>query len=240
MLILDFDGVICDALTECALVTWLGAHPPSPAMPVSAYERAMPRGFVERFRKIRDYARTLEHFVTAHRPMAAHAATQAGFDRLYASIAQVYVRDFTAAANAARARCREEEPGYWAGLHGLYPGVGELLRRHAGKACIVTAKDERSVRQILRHHGVGGTVLDVIGESSRKAEAVRALAARHGIATEDATFVDDNVANVAQVAATGARALWATWGYHTPEHEEQAARGGLARLRLPDLPGLAA
>jgi HAD superfamily hydrolase (TIGR01509 family) len=240
MLILDFDGVICDALTECALVTWLGVHPPSPNAPVSAYTPAMPRGFLERFRKIRDYSRTLDHFVTAHRPMAAHLTSQAGFDRLYNSIADVFVADFTAAASAARARCREEEPTYWTGLHTLYPGVEQLLRRHAGKVCIVTAKDAESAWRILRHHKVDDTVLEIVGETSRKAEAVRRLAARHGVSPEQCTFVDDNLTNAVQVAATGARALWATWGYHTPEHEQEAQRGGIARLSLPELAELTA
>jgi HAD superfamily hydrolase (TIGR01509 family) len=232
--------VICDALTECALVTWLGVHPPSPKTPVSAYTPAMPRGFLERFRTIRDYARTLDHFVTAHRPMAAYLTSQAGFDRLYGSIANVFVADFTAAASAARARCREEEPEFWTGLHTLYPGVERLLRRHAGKVCIVTAKDEESVWRILRHHRVDDTVLEIVGECSRKAEAVRALAARHGVSTAECTFVDDNLTNAIQVAATGARALWATWGYHTPEHAEQAASAGLPRLNLPGLADLTA
>jgi phosphoglycolate phosphatase-like HAD superfamily hydrolase len=240
MLILDFDGVICDALTECALVTWLGVHPPSPNTPVSAYAAAMPRGFVERFRTIRDYARTLDHFVTAHRPMAAYLTSQAAFDRLFASIADVFVAEFTAQAAAARARCREEEPEFWTGLHTLYPGVEDLLRRHAGKVCIVTAKDEDSAWRILRHHEVDDTVLEIVGESSRKADAVRALSERHGVDVADNTFIDDNLTNAVQVAATGARALWATWGYHTPEHEEQADRAGLPRLRLSDLADLTA
>lgn len=240
MLILDFDGVICDALTECALVTWLGVHPPAPSAPVSAYAPAMPRGFLERFRTIRDYARTLDHFVTAHRPMAAYLTSQAGFDRLYRSIADVFVTEFTAQASAARARCRDEEPEYWTGLHTLYPGVDGLLRRHAGKVCIVTAKDADSVWRILRHHKVDDTVAEVIGESSRKADAVRTLAARYGVSAAECTFIDDNLTNAVQVAGTGARALWATWGYHTPEHEAEAKRAGLPRLRLPDLADLAA
>jgi phosphoglycolate phosphatase-like HAD superfamily hydrolase len=239
MLILDFDGVICDALTECALVTWLGVHPPAPSAPVSAYAAAMPRGFLDRFRTIRDYARTLDHFVTAHRPMAAYLTSQAAFDRLYRSIAGVFVADFTAQASAARARCRDEEPEYWTGLHTLYPGVDTLLRRHAGKVCIVTAKDEDSVWQILRHHKVDQTVLEIVGESSRKADAVRTLAARYAVAADECTFIDDNLTNAIQVAATGARTLWATWGYHTPEHEAEAQRVNLPRLRLPDLADLA-
>src|SRR6266700_1796881 len=179
VLILDFDGVICDALTECALVTWLGIHQPPPGTRISAHAKAMPRNFVERFRAIRDYSRGLEHFMTAHRPMAANVRDQAHFDRLFGIFSAEYVGEFVASASAARARCREEEPEFWLDLHTLYPGIAGLLRRHDGRVCIVTAKDEESVRRILRRHGLEDTVLEVVGETTRKAAAVRALMDRH-------------------------------------------------------------
>lgn len=240
MLILDFDGVICDALTECALVTWLGIHRPPPGTRISAHAQAMPRNFVERFRAIRDYSRGLEHFMTAHRPMAAAVRDQAHFDRMFGIFSAEYVGEFVASASAARARCREEEPEFWLDLHTLYPGVAALLRRHAGRVCIVTAKDEESVRRILRRHGLEDTVLEVVGETTRKAAAVRGLMDRHDAAVADTVFVDDNLTNALQVRTTGAHVWWAWWGYHTPEHEREAARSGLPVLRLDDLDSIAA
>lgn len=238
MLIMDFDGVICDALTECALVTWLGAHPAPPDARISAYATAMPRGFVERFRKIRDYARGLEHFMTAHRPMAANIRDQAHFDRMFGLFAPSYVAQFVEAAGAARARCREQEPDFWLDLHTLYPGMRGLLRRHAGQVCVVTAKDELSVRQILRRHCLADTVVEIVGECTRKAEAVRGLLARHGQRADQTVFIDDNLTNATQVSATGVQVLWAWWGYHTQEHERQAARVGLPVLQLAELDNL--
>ncbi len=93
-LILDFDGVVCDATTECALITWLGVHPPDPGIAVSSYLAAMPRGFVERFCNIRGYARLLQHFLVAHRPAAAHVRDRARFNMIFSCIADAYVRDF--------------------------------------------------------------------------------------------------------------------------------------------------
>lgn len=238
MIILDFDGVICDALTECALVTWLGIHQPPPNARISAYAKAMPRNFVERFRAIRDYSRGLEHFMTAHRPMSANVRDQAHFDRLFGIFSAEYVGEFVASASAARARCREEEPEFWLDLHTLYPGMAQLLRRHTGRVCIVTAKDEESVRRILRRHGLEETVLEVVGETTRKAAAVRGLIDRHGADVADTVFVDDNLTNALQVRTTGARVLWAWWGYHTPEHVREAARSGLPVLRLEELESL--
>ena len=77
LLVLDFDGVVCDALVECALVTWLGVHPPDPRRPVSAHAAAMPRSFVERFGLVRAYSRILDHFLVVHRPAADGALRHA-------------------------------------------------------------------------------------------------------------------------------------------------------------------
>jgi phosphoglycolate phosphatase-like HAD superfamily hydrolase len=237
-LILDFDGVICDAMEECALVTWLGVHAASPRAPVSSYLTAMPRGFVDRFRTVRDYARLLDHFLVAHRPAAASIRTQARFDAIFACIAREYVREFTRSATATRARCRAEEPRFWLDLHAFYPGITELLREHAGQIAIVTAKDEDSVRTILGWHGLADTVTEVIGACSRKAEAVQDLCQRHGTAPPAVTFIDDNLANARQVAATGARSYWAMWGYHTGDDAAAAEAAGISRLELADLSAL--
>jgi phosphoglycolate phosphatase-like HAD superfamily hydrolase len=239
-LIMDFDGVVCDALEECALVTWLGVHPPSPRVAVSSQLTAMPRGFVDRFRNIRGFARLLEHFLVAHRPAAARITTRPQFETAFRAIARAYVREFSRGASGARQRCREEEPSFWLDLHTVYPGIAELLRDRAGEVAVVTAKDESSVRAILEHHGLGDAVAEVIGECGRKADAVRDLCARHGVSSATVTFVDDNLANVAAVAATGASAHWAMWGYHTAHDLADAARAGVRRLELGDLPLLAA
>jgi phosphoglycolate phosphatase-like HAD superfamily hydrolase len=237
-LVLDFDGVVVDALAECALVTWLGVHPPAPAVPVSAHMSAMPAGFLRRFAKVRDYSRTLHHFLVAHRPAADRVGTQAEFDRIYATLAPDVVRAFVARASAARQRCRTEEPGYWLDLHTLYPGLAGLLDRHAGAVAVITAKDAESVRTILRRRGLAHTVGEVIGECSRKDDAIRDLAARHGRTPEDLTFIDDNLTNVRRVAATGATTRWATWGYHTPSDAATAAAAGVRPVTLAEVPGL--
>lgn len=234
-LVLDFDGVIADALEECALVTWLGAHPPARERAISSYLPVMPAGFRQRFRLVRDYSRILAHFVVAHRPVAAHITTRTRFETVFGAISADYVRGFSALATSARTRCRTEEPQRWLGLHTLYPGVADVLRAHSGAIAVVTAKDEASVRAILEHHGLGQTVGQVFGECSRKPDAVRELAARHGIGTDRLTFVDDNLGNVLQVAQTGARGLWAMWGYSTPEDHLRARNERVERLGLADL-----
>ncbi|WP_157253288.1 HAD family hydrolase [Nonomuraea typhae] len=232
LLVADFDGVVADAFEECALITWLGAGGRHPWAPGSARRLKVPTAFLSRFRTVRAYARTLDHFVVAHLPQADQVRGRQDFDRIFHALPEPRVRAFTRAASAARARIRTEEPDYWLGLHTLYPGIAGLLRRHAGAIAIVTAKDEPSVLAILDRYGLEDTVAEVVGECSRKADAVRELCVRHGRTPAEVTFLDDNLPNVRAVAATGARTLWATWGYHTRDDVTEAARDGVARLDL--------
>lgn len=237
-LIVDFDGVVVDALEECALVTWLGVHPPVASAPVSAYLPAIPPGFLRRFARVRDFSRTLDHFLVAHRPAADRIAAQAEFDRIFGVLTPATVRSFVAGAGAARQRCRTEEAPFWLDLHTLYPGIDALLERHAGAVAVITAKDAESVWTILRRRGLAHTVVEVIGECGRKDDALRDLCRRYGARPQDVTFVDDNLTNVSRVAATGARHAWATWGYHTPEDVATAARLGIPRISLAEVPTL--
>ncbi|KAA2260648.1 HAD family hydrolase [Solihabitans fulvus] len=238
MLLLDFDGVVCDALLECALVTWFGLHvvPEFDVVSVAVEALArLPEDFVRAFRTVRDYSRTLDRFVVAHLAEAAAIGDQARFDELFARLPPELVARFVAGAGAVRSALRSRQPEFWLGLHTLYPGMPELLRRHAGKVAIVTAKDAGSVADILAHHGLADAVAHIEGECGDKAAAVSRICAEFLVEPAAAVFVDDNLANVLRVRETGARTRWALWGYHTAEHVAIAARERVVGIDRPSL-----
>lgn len=237
-LVVDFDGVVCDALEECALVTWLGLHGVDPDIPVSKYQRAMPPRFAKKFATVRNFARTLDEFVVAHAGRDLEPRNRIEFDLLLDAFSRDSVKAFVQRANAARKRCRNEEPSFWLALHSLYPGIPDLLQRHAGRVHVITAKDTSSVWSILRHCGLEKTVAQVYGEVSAKDSVMLDLCSANQIDVMQTVFVDDNLANVERVAAVGAQAQWATWGYHTPEDLRKAAASDVRRLTLADLPHL--
>ncbi|MEO3976557.1 HAD family hydrolase [Streptomyces sp. CAU 1734] len=239
LIALDFDGVIADALEECALVTWFGVRDFDRTLGGARQLRGVPQEFIERFAGVRDYSRLLDHFVVAHLPSAGAVSSQRDFDRLFAELSSEFVRAFTEKATATREWLRTREPDFWLDLHTLHPGIGELLRRFDGAAVVVTAKDAESVRAILARHGLDGTVAEIIGECGHKAEAVREVAGRWEILPRDIVFIDDNLTNALRVAETGADSRWAQWGYQTPEHRAEAARRSPAPLRLDELASLA-
>ncbi|MFB6893415.1 HAD family hydrolase [Kitasatospora sp. NPDC056327] len=238
MLILDFDGVIADAFTECALVTWYADRDPAEvaARPLAERAAELPPEFLNRFRTVREHARVLGDFMVARHPASGAITGPADYRALAAALPAPERARLVAGASAVRARLSAERRAEWLGLHTLYPGIPALLERHrGGSTAVVTAKDEKSVWEILGHHGLADTVAQVVGDCSDKATAVRDLAAAEGLEPADVTFVDDHIANTLAVGATGATALWAWWGYHTADHVAIADRHGQRRLQLADL-----
>ncbi|PJM98493.1 hypothetical protein CG740_35135 [Streptomyces sp. CB01201] len=238
MLILDFDGVIADAFTECALVTWYADHEPAAvaAKPLTELAQAMPRQFLDRFRIVRNYARLLDDFMVARDPDAAYITTVAGYEKLSSRQNPKKLTSLVKEATAVRAALRDQQRDEWLAMHTLYPGIAGLLQRHRGRGTsIVTAKDEASVWDILTHHRLESTVVQVIGECSDKRAAVLELAATDGLRPQAVTFIDDHITNALAVRDTGATSLWAWWGYHTADHIERAIQRRQRRVYLPEL-----
>lgn len=239
MLVLDFDGVVADAFDECALVAWLGEQPVGRGAGID--EVRPPEDFVARFRHIRPFSRTLDHFVMGHVEGVESIADQADFEARFAALDPGRVAAFTAAADAARARLREHHREQWVRMHTVFAPVAELIRASTAPVAIVTAKDAASVRAILAPRGLDELVSTVVDECHDKAEAVVRLCRERSIPIEEAVFIDDNIDNVLHVGGTGARVFWAAWGYSTEDQRERAARLSVARIDLSDLPhGLAA
>ncbi|MFD4482978.1 HAD family hydrolase [Streptomyces sp. NPDC058471] len=243
MLILDFDGVIADAFTECAVVTYYADHDPATVAgkPIAELAAAMPTSFVERFRLVRTYARLLDDFMVARENAAESIRTLEDYEVLRDLIPAKKLAGLVRGATAVRASLREQQREEWLGMHTLYPGIADLLRRHRGRGTsIVTAKDEPSVWDILAHHQLESTITQVIGECSDKRTAVQLLAETDGLPAEAVTFIDDHITNALAVRDTGATSLWAWWGYHTPDHIERAINRKQRRIYLPELARLAA
>ncbi|MEU1458077.1 HAD family hydrolase [Streptomyces avermitilis] len=243
MLILDFDGVIADAFTECAVVTYYADHDPAAltGKPIAELAAAMPAAFVARFRRVRTFARLLDDFMVARDSGAESIRTVEDYEALRDRIPPKKLSSLVRGATAVRTALREQQRDEWLGMHSLYPGIADLLRRHQGRGTsIVTAKDEPSVWDILAHHQLESAVTQVIGECSDKRTAVQQIAEGDGLPTSAVTFIDDHITNALAVRDTGANSLWAWWGYHTPDHIDRAITRKQRRIYLPELTQLTA
>lgn len=235
MLILDFDGVVADALTECAGVTWYagrlqrGAY--VPRLP-GALE-AVPAGFIRTFGQVRPHCRTLDDF------MLTNFVAEKGRDvekTVFEDLRLRYKEELqsqAALAEDVRAAWRQKDHRAWLDLHDIYPGLARLILESGQEIAIVSAKDSASIREILRHHGLDQGVSAIRGSCKDKAKEISELLEQSGEGR--ATFIDDSIANILAMRDLPVTALWAAWGYHTRADIDLAVENGVRMLHLSDL-----
>ncbi|MEI2777353.1 MAG: HAD family hydrolase [Tetrasphaera sp.] len=234
-LVLDFDGVVCDALSECAALTRAAAGP-GPGLPtLDEAIAALTPQLLARFASVRPYCRTLADFMVTNAVTAA-VTSREEFEAAKAAAGPELLDAQAAHAQQIRDAWRADEPEAWLDMHIPYAGVPDLIRGAGGPVAIVSNKDGESIDAILTHLGLRGDVAIIAGACADKPAAVARLIGEHA----SASFIDDNLANVFAVAAVPrVRSLWATWGYHSREDITQALTAGVPTLALGELAAVA-
>lgn len=232
MLALDFDGLICDGLDECLLVTWNGMHDRRLEDFGPGGLAELPRAFVNQFTHCRRFARHLGHFMVAFEPRVVDVDNQAAFEALYAALPEPEIERFVAKVNQYRQLVRTSRERAWIDSHALYPGMRGFLAMRARDLYIVTAKDVDSVEKILASQSVHVNRAHVFGERRDKVPALQEIAQREGVLPHELCLVDDNLLNVIDARAAGFGGLWATWGYSAPAHHRLADQHRVPRQSL--------
>jgi phosphoglycolate phosphatase-like HAD superfamily hydrolase len=230
---LDFDGVLCDGLAECLLVSWLAfADQVQPGNSVALLD-TIPSSFKDHFARCRNFVRHSGHFVI---PFLSDATfeTQADFDAAYRAVAAGRLEAFLRRFGACRKRLRQDQPEQWLALHTLYPGVKSALQAARLPLFIVTAKDTASVLAILEAAGVPFGEDRIYGGVTAKPAAFHDIARQSGCSPERVAIYDDSVLNVAEARGAGFDAIWARWGYSSAEHQRIAASKSLPSVSLDD------
>lgn len=240
IIVLDFDGVICDGSLECALITW-NAHFQLTIDDFGSSGLArIPAAFLKRFRESRGHARHLGHFLVPILAGQDHLPDQLAFDEFYDGLPAAVIANFVTNANRYRATARQDRHQEWLSYHRLYDGIVEVLTARPDRWYVVTAKDRESVLDILAANGLQLESNRIYGEQTDKSAALADVARRENARPHDVTFFDDSLPNVTKALRLGYDARWARWGFHTGEHSAQAERDGVDATDLADFAAVAA
>lgn len=243
ILVLDFDGVLCDGRAEyfasscrvCAQVWGLAPAQLEPLRP--AFDRLRPLietgwemplllwGLQEGIRE--------EDLRQDWPGWRQQLLQQSGIPALSLIQALDRVRD----------RWIAEDLQGWLGLHRFYPGVAAWLRQvqAAGepRLAILSTKEGRFIQQLLGRAGIQLPRHRILGKEVRapKATTLQRLLAAAQLPAEELWFVEDRLQTLRQVQRVPeleqVLLFLADWGYNLPEEREEAARD--PRLRLLSL-----
>ena len=212
VLALDFDGVICDSIHECVLVSYQTYRSLDPA---SDLPETVSQELSREFMKRRMFVRPSGHFFLLWKwitEFPAETLSPREFENLEADHEEG-VRRFEREFHARRDGLRDARLPEWLAMNPLFPEVLDtwpaLL---AWPRYIVTTKDRGATEEVLMSHALEVTGIFARGEAT-KPNALRTIAERHGCPPSDVLFVDDNSLHLGDAQATGVITCLASWGY---------------------------
>jgi phosphoglycolate phosphatase-like HAD superfamily hydrolase len=238
---LDFDGVICDSAGEIATTGWKAAGRLWGDMP-----KAIPQTMIDRFRLVRPIIETGYETILAIRLLFLEETIEAFYssngDTIKALFqqAQTTVDDLKKLFGETRDDWIDTNSAEWVSMNPLFAGVATKLRT-LGQQCpwyVVTRKQERFVKQILKAHAIDLADERIFGldRAMSKDEVLKELLKTHP--NEIIYFVEDRlptlltVLNNAELA--NVKPIFALWGYNTVEDKALAAEQAFTLQQLED------
>jgi len=214
LVFLDFDGVICDSLSETLVSSWRGYY----LLNNREEPKAVPVSLRGEFARLRPFVRSGEDFILIQECIAHGIPihTQATFDEQLAQRGEQRVARFREAFYAARRDLLKNDRKFWIDLNRLYPHVEPRLQAWASShACyILSTKRAEYIIEILESRGIHMDSDRVIscGAKQKKSTILRILDARE---CDRALFIDDQIDHLASEWARDPRiaGCLASWGY---------------------------
>jgi phosphoglycolate phosphatase-like HAD superfamily hydrolase len=255
LLVLDFDGVVCDGIDE------MGESASRALAEVTRREVPPARraGLQARFAALRPVIESGWEMVVlvgvlTERAPAADAELRDG--ARWAETRDGYMRRhalertrLAAAFDAVRDRWLKDDRHGWLARHRFYDGIAAWLSRLVDERRLVyvlSTKGKPFLDALLAGHDVRLPTEQVIGKAEPKREkwdVLRELAASHHVDTGDVWFVEDRLATLLDLRRhapdlRAARLFLAEWGYIFRDRDPAAARAaGIPVLTLPQATG---
>ena len=239
LLVLDFDGVICDSVDECFASSWTAYHQLHLGEPAGAPDQSVRDAFAA----LRPYVRSGEDFVLIQEIITRGetVSSQASFDetaRRGGNAARARYRDLF---YQARADFLHRDRAGWLALNRVYPHVARAFARLPSSVplYILSTKKPAFIAEILAAQSITVDSEHIIwSDAEPKLATVERLRVAWGSAASPggspgtrALFVEDQVDAIQRNTNPLVRVFLATWGY---VQKEWLAPHGPVPLLSPD------
>jgi phosphoglycolate phosphatase-like HAD superfamily hydrolase len=237
--VFDFDGVLFDTARECLAVAFATARR-WPGFEAWRQLESPPDSVAERFLANRhwvgppwQYAVLLDCILRDALPTGTDGFLAVARPR------QGELAEFTDRYFATRTELSRDVARWCAVIRPYAPATAALAQSHAaGKAAILSTRDELSIRKILAHF-LGPDHADIEqlprAGTKEKWQLLTELADRRRLPLKDVFFVDDYVHHALPAHRAGIAAHLALWGYLSAEDIREARAAGLPCVALNDL-----
>ncbi len=232
LFITDFDGVICDSVLECLLVTYNAYH----SLSDSSFQRvlsldAIPPEKQQRFRQLRPYLKGAEDFVPMYLVLEAdtNISNQDDFNAFRATHAEQLLT-YQQAFYAERDYLQQHEKTIWLEINPLFDGLKEALLACPSfdNAYILTTKRQQDVQEIFAFQHIPFPLDHIIymkaaGKSQKLLDMIR----EHGAAFEDVIYVEDQVDFLVASRQHNIGSYLVEWGYVSEQQRALARHHGI-------------
>ena len=236
IVVLDFDGVICDSVDECFASSFLAYYGLQKKTIPSSSEPDRRAHFA----RLRPFIRTGEDYLLIHELIdrGITVRDQGQFDEMARGAGPEKMARFRELFYRGRMELLQKDRGAWMSMNRIYPNARTALQIAAGAPFVIlSTKRPEFIQEILGHAALSVPADRILHSGDEpKLPIVERIRAEGGF--DGAVFIDDQVDFLKNNPFPRVRVYLASWGYVA---SEQVARDlGIPVLAAPDLPGLVA
>jgi FMN phosphatase YigB (HAD superfamily) len=236
IVVMDFDGVICDSIDECLVASFHAYYD----LQGTSAPAGGPAARRDTFARMRVFIRSGEDYVLIQQLIdrGIEVRDQGQFDEQVRAAGRQEMARFDELFYSGRRALMERDRDAWLAMNSIYPRSREVLEASVGKPLyILSMKRPEYIHEILKHEGIGFCAEQVLYSGEKgKLSLVEKLRADGGFAR--AALIDDQVAHLLGGPFPLVSVYLASWGYVASEEPARAA--GIPVLAADDLPGLVA
>lgn len=235
LLAMDFDGVIVDSISECAVAGFNGYSEYCDSSEVIIKPENIENDRLNKFCIMRPYIRSGEDYIYLFHAIdeSINIDSQEDFDKfkiVYLDRKESYYKLFY----SARQTLMSSNFDNWITLNPLYNEMDVFLHSMHTKIHIVSTKAPKYIIKILKFNGIEFNPKRVheAGRGFSKTDIIVKLIREYNLSTPNMIFIDDHFDTLHKIKSTGVRCMFAGWGYNT---NKQRSRCHRLNLELVDL-----